>query len=426
MLIRAKYFNLLVVIMASFSATYGQAARSPYTYLGIGEPYGNALAHNQGMAGVGISNPQYFFLNNQNPALLTFNRFTVFEAGFIGEQRTISNNEKSETNGSGNLNYLITAFPVILGKWTTSVGLMPYSSVNYKLNYNQPIEGSNEQVAVSESGRGGINQFYWSNGLLLHENISLGIKAGYLFSSIINEYSNSLTNSNQTIAYYPTVYERNYVRDLIFSSAISFNKDSLSSKKNLKLNAGLVYDFKSNINTEYYARIERRNVAGIVDSTTLVNDLPGKMTLPSTISGGLSIGRGEMWLIGVDFSYFDYRQFRDFKGRTNSWGTDGWKWAIGGEFTPDPTALGSYLKRITYRTGVNYDKYPYLINGKPVKDFGINFGLSLPVSRVSSLDLAFKVGKRGNLEDHTIEENYIKIYFGVTFNDQWFIRRRFD
>jgi hypothetical protein len=81
---------------------------------------------------------------------------------------------------------------------------------------------------------------------------------------------------------------------------------------------------------------------------------------------------------------------------------------------------------MTYRTGFNYDKYPYLINGKPVYDFGINFGFSMPVSRISSLDIALKVGKRGNLEENTIEENYFKVYFGVTFNDQWFIRRRFD
>jgi hypothetical protein len=415
-------FGLTIVALAA----RGQAAKSPFTYLGIGEPYGNALVHNQGMAGVGISNPQYFFLNNQNPALLTFNRFTVFGAGFIGERRTVSNSEKSETNGNGNLNYLITAFPIKLGQWTTSLGLMPYSSVNYKVNYTAPIEGSTNTVDVVETGQGGINQFYWSNGFLLHRNLSLGIKAAYLFSSIINEYTNQLSSSNQTITYYPTIYERNYVHDITFSTGIAYNIDSLFNRKNYKINVGLVYDFKSKINSEYSARIERRNAAGIVDSTTLVKDRPGQMTLPSSISGGISFAKGEILLIGIDYTYLDYRQFRDFKGRANEWGTKGFRLAVGGEFTPDPTAMGSYLKRITYRTGINYDRYAYLINGMPVKDFGINFGFSLPVSRISSLDLAFKAGKRGDLNKNSIEENYFKVYFGVTFNDQWFIRRRFD
>jgi len=99
---------------------------------------------------------------------------------------------------------------------------------------------------------------------------------------------------------------------------------------------------------------------------------------------------------------------------------------LGTEFIFDVVVLGSYLKRIIYRTGVSYDKYSYLINGVFLKDFGINFGFSMPVSRVSSIDFAFKVGKRGNVKDNTIEENYFKLYFGATFNDQWFVRRRFD
>jgi hypothetical protein len=71
------------------------------------------------------------------------------------------------------------------------------------------------------------------------------------------------------------------------------------------------------------------------------------------------------------------------------------------------------------------DKNPFLVNGFPVKDLGINFGFSLPAGR-SSLDLAFKYGKRGNKSENILEETYFKIYFGITFNDQWFIKRKFD
>ena len=408
------------------TVAWGQAARSPFSYLGIGEPYGNALTHNQGMAGVGISNPQYFYLNNQNPALLVYNRFTVFEGGFIGERRTTKGNGLTETNGSGNLNYLITAFPVKLGKWTTSIGIMPYSSVNYKLDYIDSIEGTSANtVSVKESGEGGINQFFWSNGIALNQDISIGMKATYLAGSIIRQYSNTLTVTNEPFPYIPTVYIRNYVRDLNLSAGFSYHKDSIAGRKNYKINFGAVYDFKANLNSDYFARIERRNSTGIVDSTTIVGDVPGSITIPSTFSAGLSVGKGDRWLVGVDFVYRDYRNFTDFGGEVPPWGTEGWKLSLGSEFTPD-VAAGSYLKRMTYRTGVTYDNYPYLINGNLVKDFGINFGLSMPVSRISSLDFAVKVGKRGNLEVNTIEESYVKIYFGMTFNDQWFIKRRFD
>jgi hypothetical protein len=413
--------------ISAITVAWGQAASSPFSYLGIGETYGNALTHNQGMAGVGVSNPQYYFLNNQNPALLVFNRFTVFEAGFIGERRTVKGNGITETNGNGNLNYLATAFPVKYGKWSTSIGLMPYSSVNYKLDYVDSIEGSTTNtVNVEETGEGGINQFFWSNGVVLNKDFSIGLKASYLFGSIIRQYSNALTTSNQPTPYYPTIYVRNYVKDLNFTAGVSFHKDSLGGKKNYKINIGAVYDFKADLNTEYYARIERQSSSGLVDSTTVVNSIKGNITVPSSFSVGVSVAKGDFWVIGADVTYLDYRNFKDFSGETQPWGAEGLRLSLGTEFTPDPTALGGYLKRLTYRTGVSYDKYPYLINGSMVKDFGINFGLSLPVSRISSLDLAVKVGKRGNLQDNTIEEDYFKIYFGMTFNDQWFIKRRFD
>jgi hypothetical protein len=428
-MLKIKRISTVVFLFSVLSVTVAmaQAAKSPFTYLGIGEYYGNALAHNHGMAGVGISNPQFFYLNNQNPALLVFNRFTVFEAGFIGENRTVTGPARKESNSDGNLNYLITAFPAKLGKWTTSLGLMPYSAVNYELNYIDQVEGSTNTVSVLEKGSGGINQFFWSNGVVISKTMSVGVKASYLFSSIVNEYTNTLQGSAQPIPYFINISERNYVKDFNFTLGFSYHKDSLFRKENYKFNAGVVYDFQTNVKSEYSSYIERLNPAGArIDSTLLNENVPGSLVLPAAIAGGLSLGKGDLWMLGVDFTYLDYRNFKDFKGRSQDYGTDGWKLGVGAEITPDPTALGSYLKRMTYRTGVNYNKYPYLINGKPVYDFGINFGFSMPVSRVSSLDIALKMGKRGNLEENTIEETYFKIYFGVTFNDQWFIRRRFD
>src|SRR3990170_4385517 len=105
MLIVRKYFFILASLFLAQQAQ-GQAARSPFTTFGIGEPYGNALVNTQGMGGIGVSQPQFWYLNNQNPALLVYNNLTVFEAGAMGESRTISSDTLSEKNISGNLNYL--------------------------------------------------------------------------------------------------------------------------------------------------------------------------------------------------------------------------------------------------------------------------------------------------------------------------------
>ena len=397
-----------------------QATRTPFSAFGVGETYGNSLAHNQGMAGVGISNPQYFYLNNKNPALLVYNTFTVFESGIVGENRTLKNGEAVEKNASGNLNYLAIAFPIKRLRWTASTGLMPYSSVNYQFTYTDAILGSPNRVAVHESGIGGINKVYVSNGVALTPDLSIGATVNYLFGSINNQYSNRLLASEQQVLFTPTIKEQYYFKDYSYSAGISFHKDSIS-KKNYRLNLGVVYDFNADVRTEFSQRTVSNLSNGGIDSLA---NLTGTTTLPQTLGVGISFGKSDKFTIGADAQYMDYTQFKDFKGQ-NPAGQGAWRLAVGTEVTPN-TSSTNYLSRMTYRTGVSIDQYPYLVNGNALKDFGINFGLSLPVSRYSSLDLGLKVGRRGDLTLNKIEETYIKLYFGVTFNDQWFIKRRFD
>jgi hypothetical protein len=59
------------------------------------------------------------------------------------------------------------------------------------------------------------------------------------------------------------------------------------------------------------------------------------------------------------------------------------------------------------------------------KDVGINFGISLPTG-MSSLDLGARIGKRGDKADTVFEETYYKIYFGISFNDRWFVKNKLN
>jgi hypothetical protein len=423
MLRNKRIFLTFSLIFALTSVLFGQISKSPISTLGIGDLYGNSLVQNQSMGGLGISNPSSWYVNNQNPALLIFNYVTSVQAGLLIESRTINDGTKSLKNTNGNLNFITMAFPIKPGKWTTSIGLMPYSSTNYKLSSVSEIPGSTATQLNESVGTGGINQVYWSNGVKLHKNISVGAKASYLFSSVIAEETNSINNARNQ--FYAGNYERNYVKDFAFSVGGSYRKDSLF-KKNYRINVGLIYDFKSTLSTQYTSRLERRFISGsIVDSTTTIKDQPGTIVLPQSYGAGISFGRVNHWVAGADLTILDYKQFSGFNGVTPTT-TTGFRSAFGFEITPDPASIGNYLNRMTYRTGVSYDRYPYLVNGNELKDFGVSFGVSLPVNRASTIDLGLKVGKRGALKENGIDENYFKLYFGMTFNDQWFIKRKFD
>ncbi len=420
---RVKSLIFVIISLFSIAEVWGQAARSPFTTVGIGEPYGQALINTQGMAGVGVSQPQYFHMNNQNPALLVYNTFTVFQAGLLAERRTIRQDTSSEKSVGGNMNYLVTAFPVKYNKWSTGLGLMPYSTVKYKIAYIGDIINSTDSITVVEEGSGGLSQLYWSNGVKLYKGLAVGLKAAYIFGTTKNKYSNRLIRSNQPINYNSTVEDRLYVQDLALTAGVSYTLDSLFARKRYRLSFGATYSPATNLKSRWRSNLLRETVTGDTLDATLLSKIQGQTYVPSAFTGGVSLSRGTKWSIGTEFSYQDWSKFKTINQDAESLGTS-MRVAVGGEVTPDQVSE-KFVKRIIYRAGLSFEQYPYKANNKPVNDLGINFGFSLPAGR-SSVDMAFRYGKRGNLSDNTLQENYIKIFFGITFNDQWFIRRRFD
>jgi hypothetical protein len=415
-----RKFIVLVIVVISSAEVWGQAARSPFTTYGIGESYGNALIHNQGMGGLGVSQPQFWYLNNQNPALLVYNTLTVFEAGIVGESRKVHADTVSEKTTGGNMNYLVTAFPVKPGKWTTSVGLMPYTNVDFAFVSN--ININDVPVEIVESGSGGLTQLYWSNGVRLTPEISVGLKAAYLFGPIDNVYSNQLLKSDQ-VPYIVSVEQKTTIKNFNYGLGFSFSRDSLWGK-NYRLSVGAVYNFEASLNAKRNDSFFRTTVAGDTLENYDLNTVRGDIHVPANITAGITISRGMKWSVGTEFMYQNWANFKSISEDDEGLGK-AWRVILGGEYTPDPFAMGSFLKRITYRTGGSFERYPFMANGKTVKDIGINFGLSLPTGR-SSIDMAVKFGKRGDKAQNILEETYFKIYFGLTFNDQWFIKRKFD
>jgi hypothetical protein len=435
-MVRVVFCAFLLAVCCSGNV-FGQAASSPFSAFGIGEYNSNTTVSQQGMGGVGISNPQYLYINTQNPALLVFNGggkgltggITTFQAGILGEKRTISNANTKEKSVGGNLNYLSLCFPIRKAQWVMSVTSTPYTTLNYKFSYAEPVPNQPDTLHFLEKGKGGINQVAWSNGVALHRHVSVGASARYLYSTIENSFTNTVLLSQQSILFTPDVHQRYYYHGFGFTGAISLHFDSLiNKKKNYVFNAGAVYDFKTDLKTDYLQTLIRTDATGrTVTTDTVATSGSSKTSIPAIMQAGMSFGRMSgtvQWMLAVDARMTDYNKF-GFLDTQQTNTTKGWKLASGFELTPNIGGFGSYIKAITYRTGVSMEKYPYLVNGNALKDFGTNFGLSLPL-RGCSIDLSARWGRRGTIIDNTITEKYFKLFFGVTFNDRWFVKRKFD
>jgi len=202
------------------------------------------------------------------------------------------------------------------------------------------------------------------------------------------------------------------------------------------LTLGGVYDLATNVDTKL-----KYNVVNSIyqsDRPVALNDsvivypefILGQdttirsFTLPQKVGLGIALGIPNKLTITGDYYMQDWTGA--FSGE-NYATTNATSMHFGAEYTPDVEALRGYFKLITYRLGGYYSNYYLQVNDYQLKDYGITFGLGIPVKTLrSSINVAFTLGTRGTTEYNLVEENYGIITFNVTLHDLWFRKRRFD
>lgn len=418
------FVGILASILVS-NSSFSQVTHSPYSSVGIGDIQDLTTAAKFGMAGLGVSNGTYYSLNVVNPALLHYNRVALFSAAVLGETKTINQSEfEPYAAGSGQLNHMALAFPLISGKLSTSLVLNPYSAVNYDVFYQTPIEGHpTDSAFITAKGDGGIDQLSLSFGGEVIKGLSFGVRASYMFSSIRKE-GKSIVPISLNNNYVATVNERVSFQDFMFGVGVAY-KYPLGETSSL--NIGATYDFKTEVDSKLFVRLDQEILGGgTVFADTLADNVPINVTLPEKIAFGFSYNHKNKMMLGLDYSVQDWTETKEFETNRNIY-TKREKLILGFELTPDLNSLNNYFKRMTYRVGASFTNTPYIFGDTQITDVGINFGMSLPVVRFSSLDFGFQVGSRGTLSNNLIKENYFKVYFGVSFNDsRWFLQPKFN
>lgn len=395
---------------------------SPYTINGIGDISDMSLSSQFAMGEVGIGSPSFWHINSLNPALLPYNTLTSFQMGLGAESRTVASQSQSQKSGTGGLRYMAFAFPLKTSKWTSSFGFLPYSSVNYNVLANDIVEGTSVPVEYNFKGNGGITQAYFSNGFALGKGITIGVRTSFLFGFVEKETITNLGDADFFAPLASGLYEKTDYRGFKLGGGLAYRKKIAERKY---LNLGMVFEKASDLNGNKLVRLERKSGTGnSFAGDTLVNNEKENFSLPSELGFGLSFEKLNAYTISFDVKRQNWKEFAGLENGNDEF-RSALQLGLGMELIPDYTNVNSYFKRVRYRFGVNYQQVPYVINGKTINDFGINFGWSLPFNTVSGLDFAFKIGQRGTKSNDLIRERYFKFVLGATINDRWFERRKY-
>ncbi|NEU10312.1 hypothetical protein GZH53_18455 [Flavihumibacter sp. R14] len=423
-----KNIAFAAFLLSTVSATAQNTSSSPYSQFGLGELRSLLLPQNKA---TGLSNGfrkpgPYSNINLSNPASYSAIQLTTFDIGLTTDLRQLSKGDISENSFNATLNHLAIGVPVN-AKSAISFGLLPVSLTGYEYKNSGTVAGS--KVDYIYSGDGGLSKAYLGYGFGIGKNLNFGFNAGYLFGNI--KHKRSAEFPEDLGALNSRIEEGKSVSGLSFDYGLQY-EGNLSKTTKLVIgysgNAGSDLTSKNVTTTTRYTKdFSVGNESPALD-TTFTEGETKKLHLPLSHSFGFAFQKTDYWLVGADVSY---ARWSDFRSGTDDPGlNDTYGFAVGGQFTPDPTSVSNYFKLVEYRFGFKYDKTYVNINNYDIDQYGLTFGLGLPLQSNRStfyrVNFAAEIGQRGTLENNLIRERYLNLTLGFTMNDRWFIKPKFD
>jgi len=425
-------FGLLIFILhSSFFILHsvGQGiGNSPYSTIGVGETFTGGFAPNQMMGGAGVAASNGIYINNLNPALLARNRNVTFEVGVLGQIKRLDDGRQKQQSAGGNLNYLTLATP-INRRWTASIGLRPYSYVDYEVRDTRAVPGSIYYADYTYTGKGGLNAVTLTNGFQIGKSLYAGLGISYLFGGIDRESVARLRLYEED--YFVTLRNRINHHDFLTKAGLAW-RQKLGEKRFVSI-AGTV-DFGTKLKAEQLRSYETLNDTGLPIPGALADtvnlDTRGFLQMAPAYRLGVSFENPYKLTLSADVAYQQWSKYRGFGNNTNLSEKlgDSYTISVGAEYTPNILAATGFFNRVPYRVGFNYGRTPYLVNGKQPTEWSATAGLSIPMGRggLSDLNLGFSYGERGTAGGGLIREQFGRVVLGVTLNDRWFQRLVID
>ena len=426
-----KKILIAIVCIASVGMYAQEGSVSPYSYFGIGELRTTSTVENQMMGGLGVY-ADSIHVNLKNPAAysklgLSGNNkvgLTTYTAGISHNRITLKSFAEQEETTLTNLDYLALGFG--LGKGLgIGFGIMPHSSVGY--NIEQGATSSQGAVSNVYTGNGGLNKVYFSVGYEFMKGLSFGATANFNFGTI----NSSRVQSTEGIQFGTFDRRESKINGIDFNLAVNYTpkvtkKHTLYTSLRVKTQGNL-----TSSNTQEIGSFSPDNGVNIelIDVDLDAQDLRNtEFKIAPATTLGVGFGEEKKWFLGAEYSIQSLDSFsNDFLRATNVTYGDASAFSIGGFYIPEYSSFTSYLKRVTYRAGLRADNSGMIVSNKEIKDFGITFGLGLPLGRsFSNINLGFELGKRGTSTANLIEENYFKINIGLSLNDLWFQKRKIN
>ena len=470
------FLATLIVLLFSFTSQAQTATSSPYSRYGVGsiEPTGNAAIMAMGGSYTAYQNDTLIplFINQGNPASYSTNRLTTFEFGMRASSTNFISDSGNVRKNTSGFNYIALAIP-IKRNMGASFGLLPFSNVGYNATSNGNVD-SIGQVQYNYQGTGGINQLYGGFAIRPFDNslrnfqrnrytalrdsgeyrtirrnrffrralssLSVGTNVSFLYGTI-DYYSYAYYPYNYGTVFNTKQFTETIVHDAYFQGGtqIAFDIDSIGHynlRNNLKIILGYSISLPKKVSATasqvaYSFSSQSNGVEQPFDTFYNKPSTKGYIYIPLMQSVGIGFKSGDKFTVLFDGGYQQWSKYSFFG--ENQKLRDLYRGSVGFQYLPRRAAVGefAYLKRMNYRIGARYNTGNLVFNNKSLGEYAFSAGVGLPAGGgrfklFAMANISAEYGVMGTSQNQLIQAKYVRVVIGLTFNDRWFIKTKYD
>ena len=406
-----KYYLPLLLLLTNLSVAQ---RTSTYTRYGVGDIYYSYSARTLSMGHSGTAMINSDYVEVLNPASWSSLSKVRFELSFAYDELRLSNSGETKYYGDGLFKGVTFGFPISeVHRIALAFGVVPYSRINYEVSENI-IDSVTGNYNTTYLGKGGLSKIFIGSTYQLPGELLIGATLEYYFGNI--KYTSKLAFENTT--YFPSEYELNYAPKG-FGTTIGLITPDLSGL----LDSSLISNLRLGLSTNIVGKLNT-DTSFVSTSSSLVDTISTgktKMEVPLRLNLGLHITFVNVYNIALDYFYQPWTEFKLSEINQSNL-SDVHRISLGFEYRPQRVPGVSFWEQIMFRAGLSYEMSQYNFNGNELKQYSVFGGFALPLSPENTVDLGFEYSVRGTKEDNLLEENFLRINFGVSFGDIWFIR----
>jgi len=399
-------------------------AYSPYSIFGVGQLDMQGTSYNVAMGGIGIGTRDMKYINTLNPAAFTARDTLAFmmDFGLYSKNNYLRDGRTTAAYNVFNMQNVTISLPITRRNTAFVVGISPFSNVGYKFltKENDPyLQSTIGDIAYQKYGMGGVYQLFAGAAVRLFKRLSLGAQVNFYFGKIERHSDAVFGNSSYNSIYTGWKYRVNTITGKFgLQYEIPFKNPG----------SGMVFGATYRLGNDMWGDVYRYGIAG--SDTTKYEPAEGvRPYLGSELGLGFSVRPNRKLMMGFDYAYQDWTRWKTlvydsgflFDAKVAH------QFRLGAEYIPNVNDVRYYMKRVSYRAGMYYDRSYLSLNGYRVVSMGVTLGASFPIYRLfNAISLAVDVGRRGTLKDDFVRETYVNFIININLHDIWFMKFQYD